>query len=257
MNIHTKEHIISAMDKNIRFDGRKNDEFRAISIELGVSSTAEGSSRVKFGDNEVIAGVKLALGKPFPDTPKEGVLMVNAEMLPLSNPKFEGGQPGSDAIELSRVIDRGVRESHMIDNEQLCVVEGEKVWMVAVDIMPINTDGELFDIGAFAAVAAIKNATYPEVVGEKVDYHKKTKVKLPIQRIPISITVYKFGKNHVIDPTDAEIDAADARLTVAITEKDELVAMQKGGETPFDIDEVDAIITLAKKKARELRALLD
>jgi len=87
MNNHTRSHIIKALDKNIRFDGRKNDEFRKITVDLGVSSTAEGSARVKFGDCEVIAGVKLSIGAPFPDTPKEGVLVVNAEMLKLSNPK--------------------------------------------------------------------------------------------------------------------------------------------------------------------------
>ncbi|MFA6088986.1 MAG: exosome complex protein Rrp42, partial [Candidatus Woesearchaeota archaeon] len=242
--------------KNIRFDGRKNDEFRPITIQYGASSTAEGSTRVQFGDCEVIAGVKLGRGKPFDDRPKEGVLMVNAEMLPLSNPKYEGGQPGNDAIELSRVIDRGVRESHMIDNEKLCIKEGEKVWMVSVDISPINSDGELFDIAAFATVAAIKDAVYPEIVDDKVDYHKKTNTHLPIQRVPVSITIYKFGNNYVVDPSEREIGAADARLTLAFTEEDEIVAMQKGGETPFDINEVDTIIALAKKKSRELRALL-
>lgn len=258
MNNYTKSHIIKAIEKNIRFDGRKNDEFRPISVQTGVSSTAEGSARVKFGDCEVIAGVKLAIGTPFPDTPKEGVLIVNAEMIQLSNPKFEGGQPGNDAIELSRVVDRAVRESHMIDNEALCIEAGEKVWMVSVDIYPINADNELFDISAFATLAALKDTKFPAVVDDKIDYHKKGEGgPLPIQSVPVSVTIYKFGNNYVVDPTELEVAASDARLTVAFNEKDEIVAMQKGGEAPFDFDEVDKVITLAKEKSKELRALLN
>ena len=257
MNSYTKNHIIKAMDKNIRFDGRKTDEFRPITVQVGVSSTAEGSARVKFGDCEVIAGVKLSMGTPFPDTPKEGVLMVNAEMLQLSNPKYEGGQPGSDAIELSRVVDRAIRESHMIDNEALCVEEGKKVWMVSVDIAPINANNELFDICAFAALAALRNTKFPAVVNDKVDYHRKGEGgPLPIKSVPISVTIYKCGNNYVVDPTELEVEASDARLTVAFNEKDEIVAMQKGGEYPFDFDEIDKIFTLAKAKSKELRAFL-
>lgn len=258
MNYHTKSHIIKALDKNIRFDGRKKEEFRKISVEFGVSSTAEGSARVKFGDCEVIAGVKLSMGTPFPDTPKEGVLVVNAEMLQLSNPKYEGGQPGIDAIELSRVVDRAVRESHMINNEALCVKEGEQVWMVAVDIAPINADNELFDISAFATIAALKNTKFPAVVDGKVDYHKKGEGgNLPIQSVPVSVTIYKCGNNYIVDPSELEVSASDARLTVAFNEKDEIVAMQKGGDSPFDFEEVAKIIALAKEKTKELRALLN
>ena len=256
MNQATKDHIKKAMNQNIRYDGRKNNEYREVSIEYGVSSTAEGSARVRFGDCEVIAGVKLSVGTPFADTPDEGVLMVSAEMLQIANEKFEGGQPGIDAIELARVIDSGVRESHMINNEKLSITSGEKVWMVSVDICPVNANGNLFDISALAAVAALQDACFPEMVNGKPDYHKKTNEKLPIDTVPISITIYKFGNHLVVDPTEEEIDAADARLTMAFVEDDQLVALQKGGEAPFDPKEIDEIIELGKKKARELRALL-
>ena len=115
-----KDHIISLLAKDMREDGRKLTEYRKpIKIEYGISpKSAEGSSRVMIGDTEVVAGVKLEVGKPFPDTPDDGVLMVNAELLPLSNPDFESGPPSIASIELARVVDRGIRESHMIDTEK-------------------------------------------------------------------------------------------------------------------------------------------
>jgi len=69
MNKWAKEHILQALSKGIRFDGRKAEDFREISVEIGVSKSAEGSARVKIGDTEVIAGIKMGVETPYPDTP--------------------------------------------------------------------------------------------------------------------------------------------------------------------------------------------
>src|SRR3989338_8090270 len=101
----TKEHLIELFGKGFRLDGRKFDEYRKINVEYGISSrSAEGSARVKIGKTEVVAGVKLEIGKPYSDRPDEGSIMVSMEFLPLSNPEFESGPPGIDSIELSRVV---------------------------------------------------------------------------------------------------------------------------------------------------------
>ena len=69
---------------------------------------AEGSARVLLGKTEVLVGVKVETGEPFPDTPNEGVLTVNAELVPIASPNFEAGPPNEDSIELARVVDRGI-----------------------------------------------------------------------------------------------------------------------------------------------------
>lgn len=124
----SRDYIESLVAKHTRVDGRAFDAYRNIEIEYGVSSkSAEGSARVKIGDTEVVAGVKLEVGSPFSDKPDEGSIMVNVELLPLSSPLFEAGPPSIDAIELSRVTDRGIRESKAIDFKKLCIVEGESL----------------------------------------------------------------------------------------------------------------------------------
>ncbi|MBU1975313.1 MAG: RNA-binding protein, partial [Nanoarchaeota archaeon] len=124
MNEEIKEHIANALKSGIRLDGRKGDEFRKIEIQTDVIKTAAGSAHVKCGDTEVIAGVSLSVSTPFPDKPDDGVLMVGTELLPLSNPEFESGPPSIDSIEISRVIDRGVRESKGVDTSALCIKKG-------------------------------------------------------------------------------------------------------------------------------------
>ncbi|MBU3941692.1 MAG: RNA-binding protein, partial [Nanoarchaeota archaeon] len=138
MSIEQKDHILDFLEKGIRFDGRKLDEYRPIKIERGFSENAEGSARVTIGDTEVLAGVKMSIMEPYPDTPDEGTMMINVELLPLSNPDFEPGPPGIQAIEIARVVDRGIRESKAIDTKKLCLKKREKVWSITVDICPIN-----------------------------------------------------------------------------------------------------------------------
>ncbi|MGV8141980.1 MAG: exosome complex protein Rrp42 [Candidatus Woesearchaeota archaeon] len=252
----TKKHIRESLAKGVRYDGRKKDEFRNIEIQVGMISTAEGSAQVKCGETVVIAGVKMSMEKPFPDTPNEGILMVGAELLPLSNPKYEGGPPDANAIEVARVIDRGIRESKSLDNQRLCVKSGEKVWTINVDICPLNDDGNLIDVGSMAAVAAILNARFPAVENDKVNYKKKTDEKVPISKIPVAVTVLKIGNAFVVDPLEQEEQALDARLTVTTLDNGNLCSLQKGGAGTLSIEDVEKMIDLALAKGEEIRKLI-
>jgi exosome complex component RRP42 len=257
MNSDKKMHIMKALEAGVRIDGRRADEFRPVTFELGVSSTAEGSARVTVGDTMVIAGVKMDLGTPYPDTPDSGVLMVNAELLPISNPEFEAGPPSIDAIETARVIDRGIRESHSFDTKSLCVKAGEKVWMVQCDVLPLNFDGNLIDVGGLAALAALLDAKFPGVKENgKVDYHKKTNKSLELLQLPIPITVGKIGEFLLVDPTQEEEKALDARLTLTMLADGNLCALQKGGVAPLTLDDIKEMVRLAGEKSKELRAQL-
>ncbi len=246
-------------EKNKRLDGRDAESYRQVTIENGVISSAEGSSRVRIGNTHVIAGVKIDVGTPFSDTPEEGVLMVAAELLPLASPEFEPGPPGEQAIELSRVVDRAIRESKAIDFSKLCITPKEKVWMVYVDIDVLDDDGNLIDAACLAAVSALLNARMPELDEEKkVKRGAKTNERLPITGKPVSNTFVKIGGRIVADPKIEEVKAMDARLTVGSLEKDgfRLCSMQKGGPEGFTFEELERMMDMAEKKSKELRSML-
>ncbi|MEK6964161.1 MAG: exosome complex protein Rrp42 [Nanoarchaeota archaeon] len=255
-NTQLKEHISNALKKGYRLDGRKMDEFRPITLKVDCIRTAEGSARVQCGETELIVGVKLALEKPFPDTPDEGILMVGAELLPLSNPAFESGPPSIESIETARVIDRGIRESHAIDTRALCIEKGQKVWTINVDVCPLNHDGNLIDLGGFAAIAALKSAKFPIVKDGVVDYKEHESKALPLVECPIPITVIKIGENLLIDPTEDEESVLDARLTITFLENGDVCSMQKGGDEPITTEDFDKILELAGKASQELRKKL-
>lgn len=255
-----KKYVSSLLSKGLRIDGRKLDEYRDIKVEMGVSAkSAEGSARVTLGETIVVAGVKMEVGEPFPDRPDEGTIIVNAELLPLSSPEFESGPPDVESIELARVVDRGIRESKAIDFKKLCIKEGEKVWLIFIDVYPINEAGNLFDAATLAALAALKDTKYPEYdeKTEKVKYDEKTKKSLPLERIPVSCTVLKIGDKFIVDPTVEEEEAIDARLTVASLKDDSICAMQKGGDAPLSSEEIIQMVELGITKAKELRKAIE
>ena len=252
-----RSHIIGLMNANVRFDGRQLTDYRdPISVEYGVIKTAEGSARVKIGETEVVVGIKMEVGEPYPDTPNEGSIIVGAELLPLSNPEFELGPPSIQAIELARVVDRGIRESKAVDFKKLCIEPGKKIWMLLIDICPINDAGNLFDASSLAALAALKDTKYPSFDGEKIDYKQKTNEKLPLEKMPIAVTVIKIGEKFIVDPDSEEENVIDSRLTVSSIEDGTLCALQKGGDFPLTIDDINAMLDIGIEKGKELRNCL-
>ena len=96
-----RKKILELLENGKRTDGRAFDEPRTLSIETGVIPKANGSARVRLGDTEVIAGVKVQPDRPFPDMGEKGIFICTAEILPLAHPTAEPGPPGEDVIELS------------------------------------------------------------------------------------------------------------------------------------------------------------
>src|SRR3989475_5769382 len=117
-----------------RLDGRALDEPRKLSLERAFVKTAEGSARVKLGNTDVLVGIKMSVGEPYPDTPNTGVLSTSVELIPMASPTFEAGPPRPEAIELARGVDRGIRESKMVSMEKLCITPKEKVWILFMHI---------------------------------------------------------------------------------------------------------------------------
>ena len=257
MNEDLKKHVVTLLESGKRLDGRKPLEYRKpIKVEYDFTKTAEGSAKITIGETEVLSGIKMEVGTPYPDNPDEGTIICGAELIPMSNPEFESGPPGIQAVELARVVDRGIRESKTIDFKKLCIKEGEKVWLVLIDVIPLNDAGNLFDAASLAAYAALQDAKFPKFDGVKIDYKEKGTKKLPLNNVPLSVTVCKIGGKFIVDPTTEEEKVIDARLTVATLEDGTLCAMQKGGDIPLTVDDINQMVDIGIEKGKELRGAL-
>jgi len=255
----TKDRIHDYLKEGKRFDSRGLLDYRSLTIETGVSKNAEGSARVKLGKTEVIAGIKMDAAVPYTDHEDEGTLITTVELLPLASANFESGPPSIKAIEMARIVDRGVRESKFIEFDKLCIKKGEKVWGIFLDIFPINDDGNLLDAAGIAAVAALLTAKMPKYdeKEEKVKYGEYTVKGIPLsQNVPLLMTFHKIGNRLLLDPSVEEEDASDARISFALS-KSGINACQKGNDIPFDTSEISTILDEAEKKCKVMQKKIE
>ena len=80
-----RQQMWDSLARGKRLDGRDFNEQRPLEIEVNVIKKANGSARVKLGDSEVIAGVKVETGEPFEGLENKGALIVSAEVLPTAS----------------------------------------------------------------------------------------------------------------------------------------------------------------------------
>ena len=244
-------HILDLAKNGKRLDGRAIDEYREVTVEPGWVASADGSALATIGTTKVVCGVKLELGKPFPDTPNAGVLTTNAELVPLSSPMFEPGPPHPRAIEVSRVVDRAIRAAETIDLTKLCVTPGEKTWVCYTDIHVLDHSGNIIDAACLAALGALSHATFPNKrfgVGDADS-------PLNIQHYPVECTFVRLGDAIVVDPVVDEEKACQGRITVATDEAGNVVAMQKGLIGAFSPDDVRDIVERAFKHGEHMRSV--
>jgi exosome complex component RRP42 len=185
-------------------------------------------------------------------------MTVNAELVPLASPNFEPGPPNEDSVELARVVDRGIRESHAIDTEKLCIEPGKKVFVVFVDVYVLNHDGNLIDASALAAMSAIMNTKMPNY--EIKDGELKMKqgyTPLPLKSHPITVTMGKIANTLIVDPWAEEEQVMDSRISMAINEDNNICAVQKGGSGYFTPQQILEASKIAQEKSAELRKKLN
>ena len=253
-----KTQILELLEQGKRVDGRALDEVREITIETNAIPKANGSARVFLGDTEVVCGVKIQPDRPFPDTGDKGLFICTAELLPLSHPTVETGPPQPHVIELARVVDRGIRESHMIDVSQLVIEKDKSVIGVFADNVVVDYDGNLFDACSYAATAALLTSKTPkwEMVDDRPTLVEGGESELPISTIPVSITMGKIGNYIVVDPNGDEWASMDARITITSDSDGNICALQKGGSNGFTQDEINQCGEISVKVGAKIREKL-
>ena len=253
-----KSQIFELLEQGKRVDGRALDESRELVIEPNAIPKANGSARVRLGDSEVICGVKIQPDRPFPDMGDKGIFICTAELLPLSDPSVETGPPGPDVIELARVVDRGIRESHMIDLSQLVIEKDKSVIGVFADNVVVDYDGNLFDACSYAATAAILSSKTPkwEIKDDVPTLIEGEESNVPVTTIPVSVTMGKIGNYIVVDPNADEWSCMDARVTITTDSDGNICALQKGGIDGFTLDEMIKCGEISVKIGAQIREKL-
>lgn len=249
-----RQQMWESISKGKRLDGRDLDQIRPIEIEVGLIKKANGSARVKLGNTEVVAGVKVETGEPFEGLENKGALILSAEVLPTASPYIEPGPPDEETVELARVVDRGIRESEMLDLTKLVLISGEIVYVIFVDCSVINADGNLFDATSYAVVSALLDSKLPvfEIRDRKV-VDTGEKQNPPITTLPVSVTAVRIGDSIILDPTAEEEACMDSRITITTNSDHKFAAIQKGSTGAFTVEQLKTAAATARIKGEEIR----
>ncbi len=247
-------YVRNMLKEGKRIGGRGMMDFREIKVKAGVIEHAEGSAQADVGDTRVLAGVKLMPEDPMPDTPDQGNIITNAELLQLAYEEYEPGPPNPESVEFARVVDRGIRAASCIDLASL-VLEDKKVWSVFIDLYVLNYGGNLLDAGYLAAMAALMNAKVPKYENGVADHRQRDK-SLKISNIVTSTTFGKIDGSILLDMDINEERIADTRLTV-VMDGNVLRAMQKGLKGSLTIQEIGKMIDTSMEKHAQLKSILE
>ena len=246
-----RQELANLAEADQRIDGRSQWQSRDVNLEVNCLYNGDGSAKVIWGDTIVYAGVKFEVRTPWPDRPNEGSLMCGAELRPIAGRKYEPVPPSPESIELGRVVDRGIRESGCIDLEALCIIPGEKVYGVMIDIHVLSDCGNIFDASALAAIAALRTTTVPASTFDIGDDHA-----LQVSKAPMMCSFTRVGGRYVLDANEQEELGGNERIHITLGDDGHLHSLQKGLKGVFTPAEFAEILDVAQQRCKELRDMV-
>ncbi|XP_040439981.1 exosome complex component RRP45 [Falco naumanni] len=252
--------LLRAIEERKRLDGRQCYDYRNVRVSFGAD---RGCCIVELGKTRVLAQVSCELVPPKLNRPTEGILFFNLELSPMAAPGFEPGRQTELLVKLNRLIERCLRNSKCIDTESLCVVAGEKVWQIRLDLHLLNHDGNIIDAASIAGIVALCHFRRPDVSvqGEEVTVftpEERDPVPLSIHHMPIcvSFAFFQQGTYLVVDPSEREERVMDGLLVIAMNKHREICTIQSSGGIMLVKDQVLRCSKITAVKVAEITELI-
>ncbi|GAW01571.1 exosome complex exonuclease rrp45 [Lentinula edodes] len=245
-SIPEKEFLFSALKQGLRLDGREFFETRPVTLTFGPEL---GWVECSLGKTRVLAQVDAKMIKPPPERPFEGVISIHSEISPMASSEFELGRPSEEEVTITRMLDKVIRRSDVVDKESLCILAGQRVWHLRLNVHCLSDSGNLLD--------------YVEVIGEEVTVHH------PTSRAPIPLSLhhnlYCFtfaffsdtSIHPVLDPNHLEQRLNGGLISIALNAHHELCVVQKSGGVPLEPADVLRIVNVAVQKAKDLDVIVE
>ncbi|KAJ2785815.1 3'-5'-exoribonuclease [Coemansia interrupta] len=252
--------ILEALGKGLRVDGRGIYDYRALRILCG---PAPGMVEVQLGQTRVLARVTCEVTRPSADRPTEGTVQFSSELGTLAAPNLD--RSVAQEVAIARMIERVIRQSRAVDTEALCIMAGEQVWAVRVDLHFLDHCGNLVDAACIAAVAALRHFRRPDVTvdGDRAVIHdprERNPVPLSIHHTPVCVSFAFMGAQGelvVVDPEVREEMVQQAAFTVTMNAHKEVCALNKAGGVALDPAMIHRCTQIATTKAAEIIDMID
>lgn len=228
----------------MRFDGRRSDQLRSVTITRNYLKHAEGSVLIEVGDTKVIctASVEEKV-PPFMRGQGKGWITAEYSMLPRATEtrnirESSKGKVSGRTMEIQRLIGRALRS--VVDLEGL----GEKTIWLDCDVIQADGGTRTASItGAFVAMV--------DAMTKLKDKHNWS--KLPIIDYLAATSVGIVNQELVLDLAYAEDSHALVDMNIVMTGKGNFVEVQgTGEESPFTYQDLQGLLELGKTGIEQL-----
>lgn len=262
-----KKYINEGVAADVRADGRDRLSYRNISLETSLLAQSNGSARASLESSgtDVLASVKLEVVAPAPDFPNAGIVHVSVSCCPSVSAKLYGRAVEELNVEMSQLMTRLLCSCPSAELEQYCIIPGESVWSINIDVMVFESSGNLPDVISMAIHAALNDTVFPSVrlvgvEGEnktiEVDMDPAAGQVMTAQHWPICVTLSKVGDYFITDPLQEEELCTTAQMSVAVNPEGSVCGVQKSGKGAIFMDEMQQMIDEACARSKELFKML-
>lgn len=242
--LHPKEYLRKFLDAGIRPDGRRPMAIRKVVASRGAISSADGSALVKVGPTTAVCGVKLEIGQPSALTPRRGRIEIAVSMsagcsaVQSKRASSMGTYAATDSKQMdamARTIEECIESVGMVELEQLCVKEGDAVWVLKLDVVCLDYAGNVFDAALFAATAALSDVRLPDARvlddGQVVVVKGGAVERLRIRGYPLVPVTFGLvdSKLLVADPSADEEPGLRGTLSLVCAADGRVCRVQKRG----------------------------
>ncbi|AKB84816.1 exosome complex exonuclease Rrp41 [Methanococcoides methylutens] len=215
------------IDENgIRLDGRRADEIRPMTVEMGVLSRADGSCYLEWGNNKVLAAVygPRELHPRRLQRPGEALVRYRYNMAAFSVEDRIRPGPSRRSTEISKVSGEAFEP----------VVMTQYYPSAVIDVF-----AEVLQADAGTRTAAINAATLALV-----------DAGIPMKGLVAACAVGKVDGQLVLDLNKPEDNYGDADLPIAMTEDGDITLLQMDGN--LTVDEINRGIEMVKKGCEQI-----
>lgn len=272
-----KEYIRLGVEADLRADGRKQLEFRPFNLDVDVVPQAAGSARLRLGRTEILVSIKTDIGRPELATPLFGNVLCSVDAASgAAAAAAAGSGMGSSADaeerqrsdrlgELSTTLSCILKESGGMDLSGLSIVEGKHCWIIYVDVLILDEDGNLMDAIMLATRAALARTRLPGVTVEEGGDETEIVLSddpalaktISLEPIPVTVTLSQIGQAFVVDASVPEEVCAEASICIAVDKSGNILYTKKQLDGCVDPSRLIDMIHTGQRVASSILESLD
>lgn len=212
-----------------------------------------------IGNTKVLTQVSANISEPRLTRPCEGVVNIRVDLSMLGSANYDTSRNSDECVQLTRLLHKGIKDARCIDLESLCIIGGEKVWHIQVDVTVLNHEGNLIEVASVSSLAALSHFRRPEVSVEEGtiiehSFDLREPVKFTMLHFPflMKFAFFKEATISYVDPSEDEEKFCDGYLIVGANIAREITLLHIAGKSLISKDQILKQCNYAVKRTRAL-----